>query len=116
VPYTNAIAEGDTNQDVVSVSTDLSAKESVSDLNGLAIPAMLEVKALGTCSLYSILRSDDVLKNMHRLIRDKFNRLKEPSSFSELPPPEYFVELAALYMAAGNPSRYRSHCIALLQC
>ena len=77
--------------------------ESVSELNGLAIPAMLEVKVSGNCSMYDQLIdvSNDASKNMHPYIRERLKTLRKPN---EMTTPAHFLELATIYQAGASIS------------
>ena len=83
--------------------------ESVSDLNGLAIPAMLEVECgdVPECSMFNQLlavsNTDVENRRMHPKILQHFKRLREPK---DMETPAHFLELAAIYQAgAGIGSR-----------
>lgn len=99
-----------------------SSVEEVSDLNGLAIPAMLEVDVqwgqqtedislkpkTKTCSMYSLLKlaSQEMTENgdlvMHSSVREKLRELKKPVDMTA---PADFLKLAAVYQAGAGVSR-----------
>jgi hypothetical protein len=70
--------------------------EQVSELNGLAIPAMLEVQSKKTCSMYNELLKSE---NVHPKIMEKFKNLCKPT---EMHTPAHFLELAAVYQAGAG--------------
>ena len=76
--------------------------ESVSELNGLAIPAMLEVECgeVPKCSMYNQMLAASMIKDeMHPQILERFRVLREPK---DMVSPAHFLELAALYHAGAS--------------
>ena len=87
--------------DTVKSVLDENLLENVSDLNGLAIPAMLEVEHNHThCSMYSQLHCayhDEDVK-MHPYVKEMFLLLKKPH---EMTSPNHYLELAAVYQSGA---------------
>mmetsp|Transcript_31252 Transcript_31252/g.44920 ORF Transcript_31252/g.44920 Transcript_31252/m.44920 type:complete len:889 (-) Transcript_31252:2644-5310(-) len=77
--------------------------QQVAELNGLAIPAMLECKINeGKCQMYSEL--ENATGAMHCLVEEVFKALGPPE-YTHPPQPDYFLRLAAAYTAGAGINR-----------
>ncbi len=80
--------------------------EYIADLNGLAIPAMLEFRvsrnlSSDTCTMYSeLVKKKTCLKKQ---ISEQFRDLPKPKDMN-IDDPSQFLKLAAVYQAGGNGS------------
>jgi hypothetical protein len=87
------------------VETTTGRFEYVADVNGLAIPAMLEFLSSATCTMYSELARAGLKGQISQQFRD----LPKPKDMN-IENPSQFLKLAAVYQAGGNGSSYFIFC------
>lgn len=82
----------------------------VADLNGLAIPALLEArcgKGQGRCSMFEALEAAHAAhvsrqESMHKEVLKRFKQLRQPAAMQTV---SHFLELAAVYQAGAGLAR-----------